>query len=595
MKRRSLFHRCAPTFARAVRRAAESAARRRIGLRLRVRVAPGARRYRRHPRHRGRAMVEQRQPCAAARAPQVCERRMTTKALLQGARLKDARHDDPDVHIATPPLWRLQRMTDIQRGRDPRMSPLRQRSAWSVTVNQNSLRSRLNSEAAMRRILVSTLGQSPAVLTETVWRLAKDEPSWRPDAIVVITTRDGAREIGPVLLDAGGPLAGLLASETPTVTLRIPRGDGGEDAVVTGTFGDKTAQNELATLLKDKSTLRDVADGEQARAMGAAIYRSVAEAVCDPTSELHLSVAGGRKTMSAHALMAFTMLGREQDRASHVLVKPPGAETKGFWHPDQGGDIKVRTAEGAFETIRASEVTVTLVDIPAPIMRDLLPKDAGLAELDFDAVTRRLALTRAFAREPLVELDEETNTVRVGGWPCRLQGPEFAMLALACRARCERWPGVGPGGYGAEQQGWLSWRHIVLGRTPDGVPILERMIEARARALGVTRWSYLISEDKDVRGWRIAHARANAAGDEAARSAENLQLNISSHFASAMTRLRAKLVKAFGKRIATTLLAPSRETEAAQMPSDSSRPINRGDIRFGTDLPPEAIDFVGRG
>jgi len=55
-----------------------------------------------------------------------------------------------------------------------------------------------------RKILIAVTGVSPAILTETVWALAQEEPSWIPDQVVAITTRTGKVVIEKLLLDGGG-------------------------------------------------------------------------------------------------------------------------------------------------------------------------------------------------------------------------------------------------------------------------------------------------------------------------------------------------------------------------------------------------------
>jgi CRISPR-associated protein (TIGR02584 family) len=46
-------------------------------------------------------------------------------------------------------------------------------------------------KSAKRTILVAGMGTSPAVLTETVWALARQEHSVVPDEVVMITTKSG--------------------------------------------------------------------------------------------------------------------------------------------------------------------------------------------------------------------------------------------------------------------------------------------------------------------------------------------------------------------------------------------------------------------
>ena len=51
--------------------------------------------------------------------------------------------------------------------------------------------SRASSDARKRIVLMVGLGTSPAILTETIWELAKLAESVIPDEVVVITTKTG--------------------------------------------------------------------------------------------------------------------------------------------------------------------------------------------------------------------------------------------------------------------------------------------------------------------------------------------------------------------------------------------------------------------
>ena len=52
----------------------------------------------------------------------------------------------------------------------------------------------------MPTILLAVSGMSPAILTETVWALAREKPRIVPDEVIVLTTTAGARDIETQLL-----------------------------------------------------------------------------------------------------------------------------------------------------------------------------------------------------------------------------------------------------------------------------------------------------------------------------------------------------------------------------------------------------------
>ena len=47
----------------------------------------------------------------------------------------------------------------------------------------------------MKTVLLATTGMSPAVLTETVWALAREKPAVVPDEVYVVTTVSGAAKL----------------------------------------------------------------------------------------------------------------------------------------------------------------------------------------------------------------------------------------------------------------------------------------------------------------------------------------------------------------------------------------------------------------
>jgi CRISPR-associated protein (TIGR02584 family) len=53
----------------------------------------------------------------------------------------------------------------------------------------------------------------------------------------------------------------------------------------------------------------------------------------DPDTEIHVSIAGGRKTMGYYLGYALSLYGRPQDRLSHVLVSDPYETNRDFYYP----------------------------------------------------------------------------------------------------------------------------------------------------------------------------------------------------------------------------------------------------------------------
>src|SRR3990167_7844235 len=52
-------------------------------------------------------------------------------------------------------------------------------------------------------VLIAVTGESPAILTETVWALAHEKPRVRPHRVIAITTTRGRERLKAELLESG--------------------------------------------------------------------------------------------------------------------------------------------------------------------------------------------------------------------------------------------------------------------------------------------------------------------------------------------------------------------------------------------------------
>ena len=71
----------------------------------------------------------------------------------------------------------------------------------------------------------------------------------------------------------------------------------------------------------DGKPLDDILDERDNAAVADFITEEVRALTADPNASLHVSIAGGRKTMGFYVGYALSLFGREQDRLSHVLVR----------------------------------------------------------------------------------------------------------------------------------------------------------------------------------------------------------------------------------------------------------------------------------
>lgn len=202
-----------------------------------------------------------------------------------------------------------------------------------------------------KNILFLVTGMTPQIITETIWALAcdpKNDDKWIPDEIHVLSTQDGLTQIKSRLFADG--ILQQFKNDYPQV--RHIQFDQQNLHVIEG--ADHTALNDLKT----------PEDNEFA---ANAICEKIRLFTSDNQVTLHVSIAGGRKTMGFYAGYALSLYGRAQDRMSHVLVEEKFETARDFFYP---------TLESSFVTDRfnkewdAKDAQVWLANIPFVRLKD---------------------------------------------------------------------------------------------------------------------------------------------------------------------------------------------------------------------------------
>ena len=267
-----------------------------------------------------------------------------------------------------------------------------------------------------RRVLVAVTGMSPQIVTETIYALAvAGAPPFVPTEVRVVTTREGAQLIREALLPGGeGWLDRLRADyDLPPIAfaeehLRVLRGATGE-------------------------ALSDIRKPADVTATADAITQVLCDLTRDDASALHVSIAGGRKTMGFYLGYALSLYGRAQDRLSHVLVSPPYESNPGFFYPSP--ETRMIPQRGDLPEIDAKNGEVSLAEIPFVRLRDGLPEELLNGEIRFhDAVT---AAQRALGPAELT-IDTRNRRVRAGGRMVELPPVQLAFLAWIARRQRQR-------------------------------------------------------------------------------------------------------------------------------------------------------------
>lgn len=253
-----------------------------------------------------------------------------------------------------------------------------------------------------RNILLLVTGMTPQIITETVYGLAVQpaaEERWIPDEIHVISTQDGLIQIRSRLFEKGNFQRLIDDYQLPPIDFD---------------------ESKLHCIEQNGQRLKDLKtpdDNEQAADTICALVRRF---TADDHTRVHVSIAGGRKTMGFYAGYALSLYGRAQDSMSHVLVEDRFETVGDFYYPTPNTHY-VTNREG--KELDASEAQVWLANIPFVRLRGSLPKSSLLSEAKFSDVVRSINL----ANHPQVVVNVAEKKVSVGSLNCVLAAREFAF------------------------------------------------------------------------------------------------------------------------------------------------------------------------
>lgn len=207
-----------------------------------------------------------------------------------------------------------------------------------------------------RQILLCATGLSPQVVTETVYAILKDAGQHyrMPDEIRLITTSEGAERARLWLLSAEPGWFARLCRDWQLPPIRF-------DADCIRVIRDADGQ-----------PLADVRSAADNVAAADAITEQVRALTADPATALHVSLAGGRKTLGFFAGYALSLFGRPQDQLSHVLVSEPFESSADFFYPTPYERI-INVGRPTPKPVDCRTAEVMLADLPFVRLRAGLP------------------------------------------------------------------------------------------------------------------------------------------------------------------------------------------------------------------------------
>lgn len=287
-------------------------------------------------------------------------------------------------------------------------------------------------------VLLAVTGKSPAILTETIWALANplaDSEPVIPGRIVVVTTTDGKHKLEQTLFAPSQRFNGQTAWDTLRAAL-ITAGHNLDGRLRFGNTGDDirvlTTSDSAAGRTRELADIRTPADNEAAANFLLETVRAIVE---NPDTQLIASMAGGRKTMGALLYACLTLIGRETDRLTHVLVNEPFENLSEFLFPAQpGGPLTTRDGR----SVNPLDATIDLADVPFVPLRNLFQRELGQPAGTFQRlVTLCRANVRLSAGERLrLEVERRRPSSLVNGRVLDLAPREhLVLLYFAKRAK----------------------------------------------------------------------------------------------------------------------------------------------------------------
>ena len=267
-----------------------------------------------------------------------------------------------------------------------------------------------------RIILVSAMGTSPAVLTNTVWGLAHQKPSIVPDEIVVFITKRGKELLSQKLFGEG--VWNEMRSNLKREKIEI------DGKLVFGATSIRVIPDAEGNEIED---LRTGDDNLRAADFMLSQLRQYTE---DSETELHVSIAGRRKTISALLFSCMSLLGREQDKVYHVLLPPAleGGVTPTFYYPKRGSTY---TAQVTGKKHKAKDLQCELFEVMFVRMRGWYQEKFNAIPPSYRALVARVQeVAPPAVVYPEIEIDAWNGWATLNGQQAPMSRPCFAMLLL---------------------------------------------------------------------------------------------------------------------------------------------------------------------
>jgi CRISPR-associated protein (TIGR02584 family) len=287
-----------------------------------------------------------------------------------------------------------------------------------------------------RRVLLAVSGLTPQIVTETLYALATG-PGERfvPTEVHLLTTTEGADRAKLLLLSKEPGWFARLCKDYKLDGIQFPE------------------ENIHVLCNRRGELLKDIRTEEDNQCAADAITEFVRQLTDDPESAVHVSLAGGRKTMGFYIAYALSLFGREQDRLSHVLAHQDFEEARDFFYPTKYEQVITSKTGKPLDT---RDATVTLASIPYVNMRQGLPKSLLRGVSGYSEVVGAASAAMAPAE---LTIDLRGGRVRAAGRIIDVPRAQIAMLSVFARRamKGEEALAAPPKSYGNKEVGDIEW------------------------------------------------------------------------------------------------------------------------------------------
>ena len=234
-----------------------------------------------------------------------------------------------------------------------------------------------------KRILLAVCGMSPQIVTETLYSLAiKQAQPFIPTEIHIITTLSGAEEARLLLLH---PNTGKFHQFCQDYQLQAI----------------DFSESHIHVIHDDQGVqLNDIKTPAQNEAAADFITEKLREFSRDEQTALHVSIAGGRKTMGYYIGYALSLYGRAQDQLSHVLVTDRYENLRGFFYPTPYSQV-IEDRNGL--SLDSKNAEVLLATIPFVRLRSGMPTHLLEGKTSFN---ESIKFARQLESPPHLQIDK---------------------------------------------------------------------------------------------------------------------------------------------------------------------------------------------